>query len=99
MFYHQVINGKNLAQEAAAIRTRKVSVRDIPRGEILNRNGIPLTELHGVGGLLSAPTDNRCRAGIGRTGFSVTNGCGKVTKDIKRAARRGSFLDGQASAG
>jgi penicillin-binding protein 2 len=93
LFYHQVINGKNLAQEAAAIRTRKVSVRDIPRGEILDRNGIPLTGNYTVWAACCLPRLITDAEQVSVELASVLRmDAGRLQKDIKRAARRGEFF-------
>lgn len=40
----QLYQGEELAGEAIALRTRQIDIREYPRGEILDRNGLPLTD-------------------------------------------------------
>ena len=88
-----MINGKNLAREAAAIRTRKVSVRDIPRGKILDRNGIPLTGNYMAWAACCLPcliTDAE-KVSVELASW-LRMDAGKLQEDIERAARRGEFF-------
>lgn len=41
--YHQLIRGPELARQAVAMRSKKIELKQYPRGEILDRNLIPLT--------------------------------------------------------
>ncbi len=43
LFYHQVLTARKWAQQAVAARSRAVELEEVPRGNILDRNGIPLT--------------------------------------------------------
>lgn len=43
IFYFQVIEGKKIAQSAASMRSRPIELREYCRGEILDRNLLPLT--------------------------------------------------------
>jgi peptidoglycan glycosyltransferase/penicillin-binding protein 2 len=44
IFYLQIIKGQGLARQAAAMRQRQIEVSEYPRGEILDRNLLPLTD-------------------------------------------------------
>ncbi|HNX27861.1 MAG TPA: penicillin-binding protein 2 [Syntrophomonadaceae bacterium] len=41
--YHQLYNGPELARQAVAMRSKKVELKEYPRGDILDRNLISLT--------------------------------------------------------
>ncbi len=41
--YHQIFKGQQLAKQAVAMRSKQVELKEYPRGEILDRNLIPLT--------------------------------------------------------
>ena len=43
VFYLQIVKGEKLAREAAAMRDRQIELSEYPRGEILDRNLLPLT--------------------------------------------------------
>lgn len=45
MGYYQLIQGPELAQRAAAMRSREIELREYPRGNILDRNYLPLTNV------------------------------------------------------
>lgn len=42
--WEQLINGKKLSQAAVQMRSQTVALKEYPRGDILDRNGIPLTD-------------------------------------------------------
>ena len=42
--WDQVINGRKLAQAAVRMRSQTAELKEYPRGVILDRNGIPLTD-------------------------------------------------------
>lgn len=43
IFYLQIVKGEKLARQAAAMRDRQMELSEYPRGEILDRNLLPLT--------------------------------------------------------
>lgn len=43
--YYQLIQGKEIAREAVAMRSKEFALKEYPRGEILDRNLLPLTGL------------------------------------------------------
>ena len=45
MGYYQLIQGPELAQRAAVMRSREIELREYPRGNILDRNHLPLTNV------------------------------------------------------
>lgn len=44
--FHQVVKGPQLAEQAASMRSKQIGLKEFPRGEILDRNLIPLTGYH-----------------------------------------------------
>ncbi|HOV42762.1 MAG TPA: penicillin-binding protein 2 [Syntrophothermus lipocalidus] len=55
LFYYQVLQASHTAGQTAEIHSRTVGLRDIPRGDILDRNGVPLTGKYTVWGLYGWP--------------------------------------------
>jgi penicillin-binding protein 2 len=43
VFYLQIVKGQRLAREAAAMRDTRIELSEFPRGQILDRNLLPLT--------------------------------------------------------
>ncbi|MGI6435062.1 MAG: peptidoglycan D,D-transpeptidase FtsI family protein [Syntrophomonadaceae bacterium] len=44
--WEQLINGRKLAQAAVIMRSQTIALKEYPRGDILDRNGIPLTDIN-----------------------------------------------------
>ena len=55
LFYHQVLAGARWAEQAAAVHSRSTALYEIPRGNILDRNGTPLTGTNAEWALYALP--------------------------------------------
>lgn len=44
LIYDQMINGRDMARSAVQMRSQTIELKEYPRGLILDRNGIPLTD-------------------------------------------------------
>ncbi|CFX16621.1 Beta-lactamase/transpeptidase-like [Syntrophomonas zehnderi OL-4] len=44
LFYCQIIQGHRISQEVTKMRSREIDMRELPRGEILDRHLVPLTD-------------------------------------------------------
>jgi len=53
----QLYRGEELAAEAVALRTREIDMKEYPRGEIMDCNGIPLTDATLTTALYGIPDD------------------------------------------
>lgn len=53
--YFQLIKGHELASEAVAMRSKQIQLREYPRGEILDRNLLPLTSTESSNALYCFP--------------------------------------------
>lgn len=93
LFYYQVIRGPRLASQAAVIRSRSISLKDIPRGDILDRNGLPLTGQHTVWAVYCLPhlIEDPGKAAI-NLGRLLDVDSDRVKQKITQARRRGEFF-------
>jgi len=53
--YYQIIKGPAIAREAAAMRNREIEIKEYPRGEIYDRNHLPLTGCNNAAALYCIP--------------------------------------------
>ncbi|MDD3268726.1 MAG: penicillin-binding protein 2 [Syntrophomonadaceae bacterium] len=53
--YFQLIKGHDIASEAVAMRSKQIELREYPRGEILDRNLLPLTSTESSNALYCLP--------------------------------------------
>lgn len=60
LVYDQMINGRSMARAAVQMRSQTIALKEYPRGAILDRNGIPLTDstkdyaLYAIPGVIKA---------------------------------------------
>ncbi|MEN6327507.1 MAG: penicillin-binding protein 2 [Syntrophomonas sp.] len=55
--YFQLVKGHELASEAVAMRSKQIQLREYPRGEILDRNFLPLTSTESSNALYCFPEE------------------------------------------
>lgn len=93
LLYHQVLHGPETARQAAALHSRRVPVEEIPRGDILDRNGLPLTGQNMVWAVYCLP---RLVEDVWGTSLSLARmldlRADRVEKRITRAKRQGTFF-------